>query len=301
MISIGYRPWNRFTRRTFQAYCQAHNYDFAFIDDDAELKGVDLDALTDERGRKNKHIYGGKAYIPWRYLVEYGYQRVAVVDDSCSISADCPPLFDLVPENSLGGTRTFANHAQISFEQIRKHMPDGENVDYNTNDYMRSTLLVYGSSLADAISPCRTKSASSLLNSKHPHQTLTYYLMKTKKIPFFILDPAFLRLPGLDLPDADRRRMKRMRAADWEGAYVWAVTSVYRYRLVLASRIAIQQKFIWDCRTSGSALANLNLAISMMALGQSWLGQLVRQWIPRLFTGSARRIKKLFSKLCRAD
>ncbi|MDZ7839843.1 MAG: hypothetical protein U5R46_03335, partial [Gammaproteobacteria bacterium] len=204
MLSIGERPWAKYTKKTFEFYCLRHGYDFFFVDSQREYDELDLPALEDARGRRNKKVYAAKIFLAWKYMALFGYHRVAVIDDSCSVTPECPPVFNLVPYGALGGTETRLRHAKTSFDDIERFSKGGDRIVCDTTDYLGGTLLIYSRSMIGAIAPERIRQAAELLYNPLPHQTLNYYLVKSGGVDVYKIPREFRRMPGLELPDSER-------------------------------------------------------------------------------------------------
>jgi len=81
-ISIGYRPWFKFTKTKMNEYALKYNCDFKIIDEDTNLNPRNLKC----------NIYD---------LLDI-YDRIIYFDDSCVVNIDTPNLFDLVPTDKIG-------------------------------------------------------------------------------------------------------------------------------------------------------------------------------------------------------
>jgi hypothetical protein len=153
MISIGLRPWRKYTSCTFKRYCDQHGFDFYLVIDEREVIGPRLAGIEEIKGRRNKHLYAGKTFLAWKYIKEKGYQRVAIVDDSCSIRPDCPNLFDIVPFGSLGGVRSGIKRAKESFDFIAQHRNQVMLPKFDAKDYLAGGILIYSADIEPVIAP----------------------------------------------------------------------------------------------------------------------------------------------------
>jgi len=272
MISIGFRPWRKYTSSTFKRYCAQHGFDFHLVFDERELVGPRLTGIEEMKGRRNKHVYAGKTFLAWKYIKEKGYQRVAIVDDSCSIAPDCPDLFEVVPEGSLGGTRPPEYEAKESLGFIVQHRNIAMLPELDAKDYVRSGILIYSQDIEPVIAPSEIEKNADLLNSPLPHQTLTYYLCKSQNYPIFVMDDAFLHLPQPEYPHQQRRLMKRVFTKQLYSGYIWAVSGVYRHRYLVVTDISFKLMYRWDKKRNGVFIAQCLYWFNCMRRRLLWLG-----------------------------
>lgn len=248
ILSAGTRPWLDGVLKTFDYYaaeCGASVHVERELPSKEEFPFPDM---PDRPGRANKLAYACKTYFAWKYLAEYGYDRVLFVDDTCCVKANTPNIFDLVPFGHLGYVVTGASHAEISFAEIAEYIKTRSlpEIEYNFEDYMNSGVLVYDRTMTEALSKERVCAAASLMVSALPHQTLTYYLIKSANIPMFSLPKAFNTVPAVGLPRPVRKEMTDIREYIRDNIYIYHVTGVYNHRDVLISQIT--ERFIseWE-------------------------------------------------------
>ena len=292
MISVGLRPWRKYTSSTFKRYCVQHGFDFHLVLDEQELVGPRLTGTDEMKGRRNKHVYAGKAFLAWKYIKEKGYQRLAVVDDSCSIAPDCPDLFDMVPFGSLGGIRPPDYEAKESFDFIVQHRDQAMLPEFDVKDYVRSGILIYSRDIEPVIAPSEIEKNADLLNSPLPHQTLTYYLCKSQKYSVFAMDKAFLCLPQPDRPHQQRRMMKKVHVKQLYSGYIWAVSGVYRHRYLVVTDISFKLMYRWDKQRNGVFIAQCLYCFNCIRRRLLWLGLWVLEFGRRV-----RVIRLLYQKL----
>lgn len=130
-----------------------------------------LPELPDSPGRPYKAAYIAKQFFAWKYL--WGYDRVAVIDDTCFVRPITPDIFSEVPHGYCGYTRTSRNAAEKSFAYIREFIAGrGEaQIEYDPNRYMNSGVMVYDTSMRGALSPDELARCADLLYSPHPDQS----------------------------------------------------------------------------------------------------------------------------------
>jgi len=124
MPSVGTRPWADRCAETFSWYAAACGATLHVETTLPTFEEFPFPKLADRPGRKMKLAYACKAYFAWSYLTRHGYDRVAVVDDTCCVRAGSPDLFAVVPFGSCGYTRTSASHAQDSFQEIERFVEE---------------------------------------------------------------------------------------------------------------------------------------------------------------------------------
>lgn len=272
MISIGLRPWRKYTSGTFKRYCDQHGFDFYLVTDEQELVGPRLAGIEEIKGRRNKHVYAGKTFLAWKYITEKGYQRIAIVDDSCSIRPDCPNLFDIVPFGFLGGVQSGIKHAKESFDFIAQHRNQVMLPKFDAKDYVLSGILIYSQDIEPVIAPSEIEKNADLLNCNMPHQTLTYYLCKAQNYPIYLMDEAFLRLPQPDCFQRQRRLIKNVTSNQLSSGYIWAVSGVYRHRYLVVTDISIKLLYRWDKERNGVFIAQCLYRFNCMRRRLLWLG-----------------------------
>lgn len=279
MLSVGFRPWAPFAARTFRSYCRAHGYAFTVVRD-AHPDGLPPLGSLSPAGRRHKHIYAAKAYYAWYYLQQY--PRVAIVDDSCCVHPNCPPLFDVVPEGALGGVKPNTPDADETIAYLQVHRPEIEWDPENTSDYVRSAVLIYSRDAMPVFTPENIVAASDLLNCPLPHQTLTYYLCKSHHYPIFPLKETYLRLPQPEALGQDRRAMRCVSDRQLSDGYLWAVSGVYRHRYLIVTDIALTCLRAWDERCVGKWFADVRRARNAILRRLIWIGLWGLEWGRRL-------------------
>lgn len=227
MPSIGDRPWAASAAKTFTAY--AHSCGADFFTETTVPDCFSLPSLPD-RGRKNKIAYASKTYFAWEYL--HKYDRVLVVDDTCCVRAGAANIFDAVPFGHCGFTTTSTEHAERSFRKIRaliseRGLPE---IKYDPAQYMNSGVMVYDKTMMNALSPERIIDAAGLLLARHPHQTLSYYLLQSHSIPCHVLSNEFNQLPAMHLPKEKRIAIRNVRPHFDPLVQIHHVTSYYVHR-----------------------------------------------------------------------
>lgn len=243
MIAIGARPWSRATSELFRDYANKCGATFILQTEEPSEADFPLPAMPDSPGRAHKRVYALKAFLPWRLLAQEGYDRVLVVDDSCCVKHDAPNVFDFIEPGAVGLTETSHAHAELSFKEIRKYLKArGEpEIPYNPEHYMNSGVMLYTRGMADAISPERILAAREMLFAAYPHQTLTYYLLNSAKVPLTILPKAFNRLPASTLPPGEWTNMTDATPylREDDDTYIYHVTGAFKRREVLIPSLAL--------------------------------------------------------------
>ncbi|WP_439594421.1 hypothetical protein [Falsiroseomonas sp.] len=239
MLSVGERDWRGHAAATFERYaerCGARLHVETALPDFAEFP---LPDLPDTSGRPNKRAYACKTFFAWKHL-QAGYDRVLFVDDTCCVRLGTPDLFDLVPRGALGGVGSSKLHAQLSFDDITRFVARRgcAPIEMIHDEYMNSGVLVYDRSFMAAIAPKRVIDAKRLLMSKLPHQTLTYYLIKSRGIPFHVLPRIFNTVPAAKLDRPTRRSLDDIRPHLDHKAFIYHLTGIYRQRGALVQQIA---------------------------------------------------------------
>lgn len=243
MIAIGARPWSRATSELFRDYAKKCGATFILQTEEPSEEEFPLPAMPDEPGRAHKRVYALKAFLPWRLMAVEGYDRVLVVDDSCCVKHDAPNVFDFVEQGGVGLTGTSHAHAELSFKDIRKYLKArGEPaITYDPEYYMNSGVMVYTRGMADAISPDRILAAREMLFAWFPHQTLTYYLLNSAKVPQTLLPKAFNRLPASTLAPEEWVNMTDATPylSDDDDTYIYHVTGAFKRRDALIPSLAL--------------------------------------------------------------
>lgn len=241
MVSIGDRPWSQRTGETFRQYAEQCGAIFCVHRTTPSEFGYPFEELADDPGRPNKAAYAAKTYVGWHYLEVLGYKKVLVVDDTCCIRPESPDVFDSVPNGACGYTRSSRRHAADSFAYIEgfvsSHGKAG--VDFDQAEYMNSAVMVYTSGMRHALSLSRIWAHRDLLFASKPHQTLTYYLLKSAGVRLVKLSKKWNKVPGVAaLSTEDRRRMTSVYPYLQDGAYIYHITGAYRHRALLVRQLA---------------------------------------------------------------
>lgn len=235
MISLGCRPWAATSFKTFEHYADKIGADAFLITEDVWFDKFDISDVSEDFGRKNKRAYALKAYIPWEFM-EQGYDKVLIVDDSCSVHPYAGSIFDEVPDNFVGYAKTSIKHAEISFAMIKDFQNEVAEapVEFDPLHYANTGVVVYDRKQMDAISPDKIFRARSLLYNKYPHQTLMYYLMKKGSVPIKVIPKKFNIIPGLGLDKNARRSLTSVSEyLDLDRIHIAHFTGAFRNREAL--------------------------------------------------------------------
>ena len=248
MLSVGNRGWARKSSATFARYAAVVGADMHLITEFPSATEFPFPALPDSPGRKMKLAYACKAYFAWKFLEIEGYDRVAVVDDTCCVRAGAPDIFEAVPRGACGYTGTSGSHAELSFDVIKKFvkkhgLPD---VDYETRLYMNSGVMVYDSSFKDALHKDKICEAADLLFAKYPNQTLTYYLLRRAEVPMTRISKSFNSIPAMRLPKDSRRAITDISPFVTDATYIYHVTGAFKNRGAVVEQIADILLRTWD-------------------------------------------------------
>lgn len=208
MLSLGDRPWSKLSFYTFQMYADKVGADAIFINNDIYQEEFALGSFELTKKRVNKRAYALKSYIPWK-LMQEGYDRVAMVDDSCSVHPYADSIFDQVPAGHIGYTKTSAQHAQISFDMIKKfqELNHEQAIMFNSDLYANSGVVVYDKQCMHAFSPDEIIRAKPLLYNDYPHQTLLYYLINRHDISVIMMPKKYNSMPAMNLNKEDRKNL----------------------------------------------------------------------------------------------
>lgn len=236
MVSIGDRPWRSAAAKTFEAYGRKCNADFYL--ETSFPRDFEFPPLPDQPGRPNKAAYACKSYFGWRYLESH--PMVLVVDDTCCVRRSTPDVFSLVSQGACGFTQTSPQHAEKSFGTIRRFVAEQglADIPYVANEYMNSGVMVYDRLMRDAIGPDRINFAAELLFATYPHQTLTYFLLKSAEVPCCILPKAFNSFPAMNLPSSVRRNLADVRPYLTKSKYIYHVSAGYTHRAALVQQVS---------------------------------------------------------------
>ncbi len=228
MVSLGDRPWAPATAASFAAYAARNGADFVLADrwDPAYT----IPEWGEDRGRPNKAAYFYKSLVVWTHLA--AFRRLLVVDDTCVARADGDDIFAATPSAVCGYTATSPGHAETSFATIRRFLaarglPD---IAFEPRHYMNSGVMVYDHSMREAFRPELLLAAAELLYDPHPHQTLSYYLIKRAGIASHIVPKAFNAFPGMKLPTAERRGIADVSPHIDMRRTIYHVSAGYRHR-----------------------------------------------------------------------
>ena len=244
MLSFGDRPWAKVAFETVKFYSKKIGAEAFLIENDVSDEEFSLGEFLETERRKNKRAYALKTYFAWKYL-DAGFDRVAVIDDSCSIHPRTPPIFAAVPNGCIGYTLTSNVHAAKSFEMISDFQRSrGEkSITLDAGMYGNSGVVVYDRSMIDSFSPDRIIDARDLLYNDFPHQTLLYYLVMRAAVPVHILPKSYNRMPGMSLGKAERKNLLSVgNLLDREEFFITHYSGLYRNRDKLI--VETSEKFI---------------------------------------------------------
>ena len=248
MISIGDRPWADASFATFQRYAKKFDADAHLLKEDVPLSEFDLGEFRKTKSRPNKRAYALKSYIPWKFMAE-GYDKVVLVDDSCSVHPYATSIFEEVPEGHIGYTRTNAIHAQISFDMIADFQSSNgeELIELNPKHYANSGVVVYDRKFMDAFDPKLIFEAKELLYNRYPHQTLLYYLVKKSKVPVKMIPKKFNSMPGIHLEKPVRATLDSIEGLlDLEKTFISHYPGSYKKREILIQKTSLEFLRMWD-------------------------------------------------------
>jgi len=205
-VSIGKRPWTKYTFDAMERYAKNINSDF-IIESECNYKSVNnFENKFINVGRPNKKGYIAKALVVEKYLKKY--DRIAVIDDSYIIKSNADNLFELIPESYLGfnpelhmnlkkGKPTPSSN--VSFEYIKKYIKENNlnEINYDWTKYANSSLVLYDRSHIEYFSQDYIFNNLNLFNCRQPHQSFLYYTcakfnIKQKEIP-----QSFHIIPGI--------------------------------------------------------------------------------------------------------
>jgi hypothetical protein len=239
MISIGKRPWAESCAETFKHYSETCSASLHIETETPSKDEFPFPDLPDKPGRNRKIAYACKAYFVWKYLVDHGFDRVAIIDDTCCVRAGTPSIFDVVPFGMCGYTRTSGAHAEDSFEVIRAFIKErGESeISYDATRYMNSGVMVYDRTMREAFHKERICRSASLLFARFPNQTLTYYLLRSGQIPQHELPKKFNTMPALGLAEEQRRELNDIRPYLKDGICIYHLSALYRNRASLLAQL----------------------------------------------------------------
>lgn len=236
--SIGVRSWRDDVVRLAQDYANRCGADLVVETEAPDMDAFPLPEMPDSPGRSHKRLYACKSYFAWKHLTgDYG--KVLVIDDTCCISPDAPDIFARTPAGHVGYTTTGAADARRSFADIRRYVTRNglPEIVYDEDLYMNSGVMVYDRAAAAALSPDAIVAARSLLTSRFPHQSLSYYLLRAADLPMHRLDKKFNVVPAVGLDKEVRRDMTDIRAYVKPGVFIHHVTGMYRRRDLLIPQV----------------------------------------------------------------
>jgi hypothetical protein len=242
IVSIGARPWIEYSKACFERYGKMHNIDIFVESEYPTASEFPMPDLPDNPGRNNKLAYACKTFFAWKYLACHGFEQVLIVDDSCCIRPSAPDPFKLVPLDCWGITRTSSHHAlDITFTAIKEFIgkTGAAEIEYVVSDYMNSGVILYGAETVAAIEPDKICACAELLFSRAPHQTLTYFLMKSGGVRSFHLPKAFNVIPTVGRLSPERRqRLKDVVPFLRDDIFISHITGFHRHRDILIRQIA---------------------------------------------------------------
>lgn len=247
MLSIGDRPWAKSSFETFQRYADRYGADAKLITEDTYQDQLDLGTFELKRGRDNKRAYALKSFLPWLYM-ENGYDRVVMVDDSCSVHPFARSIFEEVPKGHIGWTGTSTKHARISFQEIAEFQEKkGEELIYfDEKKYANSGVVLYDIESKDAFSPDNIVAAKHLLYNRFPHQTLLYYLAVKGNAKIYRMPKEFNSMPAVFLDRAERNTMTSAKKyLDFQKQSITHFSGIYRSRNLLIEETSSYFLDLW--------------------------------------------------------
>lgn len=222
-ISIGNRPWIQNTAELLKNYALKVNADF-FIESEIDEYLKKNISITNKK-RPNILAYATKSFVVWKYLEIY--DKVLVIDDTCCISPLTPNIFDVVPNNLIGGVKE-PSHNTKCFNFLKEKQVD---IEYNRDNYANSGVIVYPKEARMYFSPGNIIKHQYLLGCRYPHQALTYYIIQSNKLDLYRLPYSYNYLPGLDILSNDERKcLKNPYNFLDRKKYIYHYTGVYRNR-----------------------------------------------------------------------
>lgn len=239
MVSVGSRPWIQDVTDLAQKYAKRCNADLIIERNYPTVDEFPLPNLPEKPGRPNKRAYALKTYYAWKHLHLSGYDRVLVLDDTCCINTISPDLFELSEKNTVLYTTTGLGDAEKSFADIRRFLDKNgrEAIPYEADLYMNSGVLLYEAGMKDAIAPEKVLDAADLLFSAFPHQSLTYFLLRSGKVNQSKIDRRFNKVPAVSLEKQVRRHMVDITEHVDPDVYIYHITGMYYYREILIPQV----------------------------------------------------------------
>ena len=237
--SFGKRPWVERCAETFSHYAAACGATLHVERDVPSASEFPFPKLSDKPGRKMKLAYACKAYLAWRYMEKAGYDRVAIVDDTCAVRAGTPNVFDAVPWGFCGYTRTSDSHAEESFATIRQFVQESglPAVPFDSQRYMNSGFMVYDRTMVAALHPDKICACAPLLFAHFPNQTLTYYLLASAGVQQHELPKAYNTMPALSLPAEERKTLADIVPHIQPGVFIYHLSAFYGERRKLLRQL----------------------------------------------------------------
>lgn len=208
----------------------------------ADVNEFPFPVISDKPGRPNKLAYAAKAYYAWK-LLNQGYSRVLMLDDTCLVGRYSRNVFNVVPIGFTAFTETGLEHALDSFNFIDSTVKKSSLASlkrYNSERYGNTGVVLYDRNIMDAISPERIIKASSLVVAKRPHQTLFYYLLERAGSKIKIIPDTFNKVPGTKagLTKEQRKELNSIESYFDPTVDIWHVTGFYEHRQELIYDIA---------------------------------------------------------------
>lgn len=243
-VSIGKRPWTKYTFNILKKYAKNINSDF-IVESECNYKPViNFENRFVKVGRPNKKGYIAKALVVEKYLKKY--DRIAVIDDSYIIKPNANNLFELIPESYLGFNPEVHMNLKkgkptpssgVSFSSIKKYIKENnlKEINYDWTKYANSSLVLYDKSHIEYFSQDYIFNNLNLFNCRQPHQTFLYYTcakfnIKQKEIP-----QNFHIVPGIwEKTSSERRILKSGKSyINLDNVSGVHYTGTYNYRELL--------------------------------------------------------------------
>jgi len=239
IVSLGERPWFPGVRVLLEAYAAKCHADLIVETQYPSAEEFSLEEGPENVGRPNKRAYACKTYYTWFHLKFSGYDRILTMDDTCCVALSAPDIFGIVPAHALGYAQTGRADAERSFSDIRDFIAQRKipEISYDYEHYANSGVLVYAVGMQDHIAPEKIVDCAPLLNSRFPHQSLSYYLFRRGNFPMFPVSKKFNTVPAVDLPKSDRRDLMDIRSYLNDDIHIYHVTGMYRNRHVIVPQV----------------------------------------------------------------
>lgn len=238
VLSVGERPWAARNLPTIRRYAERCGADFHLVTEMPGSEEFPFPEMPDSPGRPHKRVYAAKSFVPWSLVRNQGYERVLMLDDTCIVSPEARNVFEIIPPNHCGFTKTNKDHAAISFAAIEafvaaQGLPP---VPLDHLKYMNSGMVLYDRRFIGAFNRKKIIAARDLLHARYPHQTLLYYLLAAGKVKMRRLPGEFNSLPR----DREGNFLTEARTLPDEiaPADIYHVTGGFRHRQAIIEALA---------------------------------------------------------------